>query len=389
VTDPALAAQRAVRAYRAMRRRFARPDGVYRRDGWPRLPGAAAHLWPLARALVAALDLAGAPAAGTAGFDPDSAIAWHLAALDRYWDPSEAVPGYASDVIGSRWGGDRYYDDNAWVGLGLVQLERLRPASGRLERAAALWRFAAAAWDRRSGVPAPGGVFWVEQGRGLGRRNHDRNTVSTAPNAQLALHLEELSGPPAGPPGGWADPDPAQMCAWVETTLSAGGEGGAEDGDEDRATGLFWDKVRGDGSIDRTLWSYNQGNMLGLNLLLARRAGAAGDATARARHLGRAEAIARRALRHYDRTWESQPPAFNAICFRNLLALSGATGDAQLRAHIRGVIEGYGEAAWQRRRDRRDGFRFSSGPVTLLDQSAMVSVFALLAWDPIDYGALA
>jgi hypothetical protein len=389
VTAPApalaLAAQRALRAHRAMQRRFARADGVYRRDGFPRRPGAAAHLWPLARALVATLDLAGTPPSLTAGFDPDAAIAWHLAALEHYWDPSEAVPGFASDVVGSRWGGDRYYDDNAWVGLGLVQLERLRPGAGWLERAAALWRFAAAAWDRRTDVSAPGGVFWVEQGRGLGMRNHDRNTVSTAPNAQLALHLEELSGAPVDPAGGWPGPDPAQMCAWVDTTLSAAGDGG----EEDRAAGLFWDKVRGDGGIDRTLWSYNQGNMLGLNLLLARRARAAGDAAARARHLGRAEAIARRTLRHYDRAWESQPPAFNAICFRNLLALSGATADAQLRAHIRGVIEDYGEAAWHRRRDGRDGFRFSRGPGTLLDQSAMVSVFALLAWDPAGYGALA
>ena len=106
-------------------------------------------------------------------------------------------------------------------------------------------------------------------------------------------------------------------------------------------------------------------------------------------HLERAEAIARRALRHYDRAWEDQPPAFNAICFRNLLALAALTRDEQLRADIRGVIAAYADAAWERRRDRRDRFRSRRGPVTLLDQSAMVTVFALLAWDPADYGKLA
>ena len=116
MTDPALAAARAVRAHDAMGRAFARGDGLYRRDGFPRPPRAAAHLWPLARALVATLDLAGVPAAMTAGFDAGASIDWHLAALERYRDRTESVPAYASDVVGARWGGDRYYDDNAWVG---------------------------------------------------------------------------------------------------------------------------------------------------------------------------------------------------------------------------------------------------------------------------------
>ena len=35
-------------------------------------------------------------------------------------------------------------------------------------------------------------------------------------------------------------------------------------------TGLFFDKLRGDGTIDETLWTYNQGSMIGANVLLAR-----------------------------------------------------------------------------------------------------------------------
>ena len=49
----------------------------------------------------------------------------------------------------------------------------------------------------------------------------------------------------------------------------------------------------------------------------------------------------------------------------------------------------YAEAAWTARRDRHDRFRFGRGGPTLLDQSAMVQIYALLAWDPSDYGALA
>ena len=128
----AVYAARAQRAYAAMQRRFALRDGLYRRDGLLHPPGAASHLWPFARAFVATLDLAGVSAELLDGFDADAAIAQRLRALERYWDPGGDRPAYSSDVLGTRFGGDRYYDDNAWVGLALVQLERMRPDSGWL-----------------------------------------------------------------------------------------------------------------------------------------------------------------------------------------------------------------------------------------------------------------
>ena len=350
-----------------MRRRFCTRRGNYRRDGRFHLPGTAAHLWPFIRAFVATLDLAGV-AGGAEGFDASGAINAHLTALDRYWDPQGPWPAYASDVAGTWIGGDRYYDDNAWVGLALVQLERMRPGAGRLDRAAELFHFAVHGWDRRPGVPAPGGVFWVEQGVGIGRRNHDRNTVSNAPNAQLGLHLAELGTGGDGPIGPW------EMYDWVNGALDAGAEPGG---------GLFWDKIRGDGSIDHALWSYNQGSMVGLNVLLAR-----ADAARAHIHLLRAETIARRALRHYAGAYDRQPAAFNAIFFRNLLQLHAATADADLRADIVGAVRGYADRAWSEQRDRDDCFRFAGRPPSLLDQSAMVQLLALLAWDPGHYGKL-
>ena len=371
-------AARAIRAYAAMRRHFLRRDGLYRRDGRPRLPGAPAHLWPTARALAGAVDLLGIRADVLGGFDAEAGVAVHLRALEAYWDDTPRLPSYASDVIGSRFGGDRYYDDNAWVGLALAQLERLRPGHGHARRARSLFDFALGGWDARPDVPSPGGVFWVEQDRGAGLSNHDRNTVSNAPNAQLGLHLADLL---AGGGDARRYARAHDMYAWVNVTLDAGREAGTP------AAGLFYDKVRGDGSVDRTLWTYNQGSMVGANVLLARQAGPGSDAGAE--HLARAEAIAANALRHYAGAYEDQPPAFNAILFRNLLQLSALTSDADLRGRIRAAMSAYAEAAWALRRDRHDRFRFRGGGPTLLHQSAMVQVYALLAWDPGDYGALA
>ena len=375
-------AARAVRAYTAMRRHLTRRDGLYRRDGLPRLLLARAHLWPTARALAGAVDLLGVPADRLMGFDAEGAVNVHLRALEAYWDDTSALPAYASDVIGSRFGGDRYYDDNAWVGLALVQLERMQPGHGHAQRAEALYRFAEAGWDTRPDVVSPGGVFWVEQGRGVGLANHDRNTVSNAPNAQLGLHLTELAargdvGRGEGDARARSHARARHMYEWVNVTLDAGQDA--------RGTGLFYDKVRGDGTVDRTLWTYNQGSMIGANVLLARAAGR----DERARYLARAEAIADKALRRYAGAYQEQPPAFNAILFRNLLQLHAASADAGLRERIRGAVSVYGDMAWTVHRDRHDRFRFRRSGPTLLDQSAMVQVYALLAWRPEDYGALA
>ena len=349
-------ARKALEAYAVMRRRFHTGGSLYRRDGLLRLPGSHAHLWPFARAVVATLDIAGVDEPLRPGFDAQAEIDDRLAGLERYWDGAATPPGYSSDVIGSVGGGDRYYDDNAWVGLALVQLARTsRQRTGVLERALEVFRFVQAGWDGRSGVPHPGGVFWVEQGRGVGLRNQDRNTVSNAPNAALGLHLTELGQRLDGAPG------PEAMYAWVNEALDSGGDGG----------GLFWDKVRGDETIDKTCWSYNQGSMIGTNVLLHRAADGAGP------YLARAETTARRALAE---PIDDQPAAFNAIFFRNLLLLHSEIDDTEMRTQITAALRAYADRAWERRRELRG---------TLLDQSALVQVLALLAGDPDHYGRLA
>jgi Glycosyl hydrolase family 76 len=366
-------ADRALHAYAAMRARWQMSSGLYRRHGQIPISRSAAHLWPFSQAFVATLLLAGIDPRLTADFDSEATIAADLAALEHYWRPDQTPPAYGSDIRGSRAGGDRYYDDNAWIGLALVLLERLRPGSGQLDRALQLYQFALSGWDARGGADA-GGVFWVEQGRGVGRRNHDRNLVSTGPNAQLGLELAELGRLPGMAAGTIS---PTQMYAWVLATLDES-RGGARPG-----TGPFWDKVRGDGSIDRSQWSYNQGTMVGLNVLLARTPRGSGTD-----NLGRAEAIARRSLEARPRDpLAPQPPAFDAIFFRNLLALHAATGDARLREEIHTSVRSYAQATSARLlhadRSRRARMRAS-----LLDESAIVQLLALLAWDPRQYDRL-
>ncbi|HZU61399.1 MAG TPA: hypothetical protein VE983_10555, partial [Solirubrobacteraceae bacterium] len=105
-------------------------------------------------------------------------------------------------------------------------------------------------------------------------------------------------------------------------------------------------------------------------------------------YLDRAEAIARRALGAYADSYERQPASFNAIFFRNLLLLHDASQDRGLREDIVGAMTAFADAAWTEARDRSHLFHLRGRP-TLLDQSAMVQILALLAWEPAAYGRLA
>jgi hypothetical protein len=377
VTTPRRNAERAIATFRAMQRYFYADDGsALYRETYPRVGGNKyAYLWPFSQALVGTLDISGIPPSLVDGTEFRGEVRDRLAGLAKYWDCAAIPPAYASYVLPPLGeGGDKYYDDNAWVGLALVQHFRMTGAASSLDRASQLFAFAVSGWDGGMSGTCPGGVFWVKQGRGLGLTNHDLGTISNAPNAELGWHLHELTGHPSYDGDGTTTPSAEvgalNMYAWVNQHLDSRGA----------ATGPYWDKIRGDGTIDCTLWSYNQGAMIGANVLRYR-------LTNRAAYLERAEAIADKAMAHFGSVgYTTQPAAFNAIFFRNLLMLFAVNGNG---AYMR-AMESYADRAWTHARDPETNvFYFSREPARLLDQGAMVQIYALLAWNADDYTRLA
>jgi Glycosyl hydrolase family 76 len=375
-------AARAATAYAAMQRQLAVGDGssLYRETTAPAQERPYAYLWPFSWALVATVDLRGVPSGLLPDLDLEDAIEDRLAGLARYWDGRRrAYASYVVPPLGS--GGDVFFDDNAWVGLALVELHRLRGprpvghragALGRLwrrlggaappllERAEQLHAFALARWGTADAGPVAGGVPWVDAAW-----NRDRGTGANAGHAELGLHLAELTG--RDELAGSADGGALRLFEWVERGL------------RDPADGLYWDKFLADGSVDRTKWSYNQAVMLGASALLFRRTG-------QARYRQRGVEIARSVLDHMD--LRRQPASFNCMLCRNLLLLASVTGDRAYAA----AMEDYAEWAWTAVRDAETGlfpFDGPEAPTTLLDQAAMVQVNALLAWPPEDWSKLA
>ncbi|HEU5424712.1 MAG TPA: glycoside hydrolase family 76 protein, partial [Nitrolancea sp.] len=359
--DPVLRQQnlkRATAAYQAMQQQEYQADvALYHELGSRDY----AYHWPFSQASAATIDLAGLPDAGGSYL---SDLQQRLTGLDHYWDATHQPPGLSSAVMPPLGpSGDLFYDDNAWTGLALVQAYRETGNPDLLERARRILQFDLSGWDNDASHPAPGGVFWVDAGW-----NRDRNTVSTAGTAKLALQLADVTSDPAQRAGylAWGQ----KLTGWVEQTLRA-------------PDGLYWDHIDLAGKIDKTEWSYNQGQMIGAYVLLYRLTGDQNDRQ-------RAQAIANAALAFYvdGGRLDAQPPIFNAIFFENLQFL--ATVDANPR--YTWEAQRYADWLWTTRRDPATNlFAGASEPGSsandaLLDQAAVIQLYARLAWDPGSYG---
>jgi predicted alpha-1,6-mannanase (GH76 family) len=136
---------------------------------------------------------------------------------------------------------NRYYDDMAWMAIALLRADEVAGAdTGGLVRE--LWAEIRAGWSDQHG-----GILW--------RRDDPRpytNTPANAPAAILAARLHRRYRDPA-------DLDWARRIAdWQQDTLV------------DPDSGIVWDGVHPaePAGPDRTLWTYNQGTVVGAEVEL-------------------------------------------------------------------------------------------------------------------------
>jgi hypothetical protein len=310
---------RARRAYRTMERVYLdRSSGDYRQT---RRGSAGSPAWPVSQALAATIEVArlrGERLTAT------RSVSGRLVELDRRFR--------AHGVYRAKPGGDVYWDDNEWIAQDLLDWDAAHRSQAARRKAVQIFRAVTQAWDGNPQKSCPGGVQWTDA-----PGNDDRNTVSTANGAVVGLRLYLLTGRPAYIR--WAQ----RMIGWVEQCLR----------DPD---GLYGDHVRGDGSIDRTEWSYNQGSMLEAYRLLYQ---VSGDRT----DLVRAEAIADATLAKFRGRWSREPAAFAAIFFRRLLSLASVDG----RKGYVTAAQTYADHLWKVPRSQ------------LFAQAALVQVYAALA----------
>jgi hypothetical protein len=379
-------AVRALLGYEAMQQSFYIPgSGLYRGAGEPEY----AFLWPFSQALAATVSLSRLPARRAALAPARRAL---LVGLRQYLSTPAApsppasgeqaptgeettaagqssgehavaatvstLPSYDGNVAPPAGpGGASYYDDNEWVGIELVRLYELERNPAALQQAEQIMAFVMAGWQTVSPasgqpVPCPGGVPFSNA-----RGNLARNTVTDGPGAELAVQLYRLTH-------NIRYLEFAEIAyGWVRACLL-------------EPSGLYADHINLSGSIDRTLWSYNQGSMMGAAMLLY-------EATRNPEYLAQARTTEHAALAYYSYARLSgENPFFVAVYFRNLLYLQSLTHEGPGTLPVREYLY----YAWLRHRLADNLFAYGSPPVVeLLRQASIVQLYALLAIPPATY----
>lgn len=345
---------RALSSFQAMQRAYLIPGStLYAGEPF-------SYLWSFSQALAATVTLANVPALAPA---MASEIHGRLAGLRYYLDTNnaEAPEGTYTSTLAAYDGtvappagpgGPKYYDDNDWVGIELARLYRLDRDPAVLASAQAIMNFEMAAWQEAPGLACPGGIPFSNA-----VSNTDRNTVTTAPAAELALQLYRLTGQAAYLEFA------KRAYAWVRNCLL-------------RADGLYADHISPRGAVEQTAWSYNQGTMIGAGALLY-------QATGEGAYLWQARQTAKAALARFTpQQLAAENPFFPAVFLRNLLYLDSITHDPPGPR----LAQAYVDAFWQE--GRLPSGIFVAGPPLgsqLLVQSSVTLVYGLLASSPSTY----
>jgi hypothetical protein len=344
-------AERALAAYAAMQQQLYLPWHHLYRGEETENAQEFAFFWPFTQALAATTAVAGITGAGQPYLP---AIREHVSGLRWYWNGRSRPHGYESNAV-AVGGGWKYYDDNEWTALQLVRAFRMLGDRSLLARAVELFALVVYGWDTNRHHACRGGV-WLTQRPGTLRRN----TVSTAPGAELGLELYQLTHRVYYLQ--WA----RRMYHWVRTCLR-------------ESRGLYADSIDPYGAVENTIWIYNQGTMIGAEVLLYQVTGNAG-------YLSAAQEDAATALRYFNRSQlEQQPVFFVAIFADNLMRLNAAAPNGRYRSYL----QAYADRAWNAYRNAETGlFDFPEREVNvLLQQAAMTQLYAYLSWDGRWYAA--
>jgi len=351
-TSRATQVSRALAAFSALEKHFAAADGsgLYR-EHHPAGAGDRpySYEWPYSQIHIAALDLT------MVSPRSEPVYAARAAAQERYWNATggtTGLPGYDSYPVAPYGaGGDMFYDDNEWVGLAKVQRYLQTGDAAALARAKQIFALIESGWDTDGSHSAPGGVFWTQADW-----SHDRNTVSNMPGAELGLRLYQITGERR-----YFD-SALRFYNWTNTYLLS-------------PSGLYWDHLDLHGTVEKTIWSYNQGVPVGVNVLLY-------QVTHDRKYLRRAERIADAAYTYYITQGRlyGQPIFFNSIYFKNLLLLESVTGDGRYRR----AMARYADHVWSTNRDPHTGLVHfdAAGGTQVIEQAALVQIYAVLAWPP-------
>ena len=314
--------------------------------------GNTASAWTLGQTMVAALDVS--KLTGSHG-DFDTLFSQ----LAKYKEPGG---GYGPNTDGKAGTGARFYDDNAWIGLALMQAYNQVDDPGKK---AAYLADAKGIFDfLKTGQQSDGGLIWEEKSK-----QPTYNTCTEGPATELALRLHLATAANIHDTSDEYFSFASQVYDHMQQHLLI--QSGPK-------AGLYADNVNvGQGNRVDDIWSYNEGTPVGAGALFYR-------ITGQEKYLDQARATANASLQYFakDDALQKQPPVFNAIYLRNLLQLEGAPSPIA-------TLRSYNERAWGQSLNPASAlfdqpsptplghYGGDPGKISTIDQAALVQLQAL------------
>ncbi|MET4080319.1 hypothetical protein ABIB40_000259 [Pedobacter sp. UYP30] len=261
--------------------------------------------------------------------------------LTYYYDTAAPAPGY-SDYIMKLKPGERYYDDNQWIGITALNAYARTNQKKDLELGKAMYNFMMTGHDQVLG----GGLYWKEGS------TSSKNTCSNGPGVLVALQLYRATKNKA-----YLD-TALKIFDWTNEKLQAPNK-------------LYYDNIKtADGKVDGPILSYNTGTMLESNVYLY-------EITKDKKYLTEANAIADSSLTFfYGRDKFRDGYWFNAVLLRAYQHLLKYNKDTKYVMGFKKCLDN----ALQNEKNNQGVFTGKDGVQNLVEQGGMLEILARFAW---------
>ena len=272
--------------------------------------------------------------------DANDTLMQHIVSiLPYYYDPAPPAPGYASYIMKFK-GGDRFYDDNQWIGIASMDAYSRTKQASFLQTGKLIYQYMMTGYD----TVLTGGLYWQET------KKVSKNTCSNGPGIILALQLYESTHDQH-----YLD-TALILYNWVNAKLKA-------------PSGLYYDNIRLNQTISTHPFSYNTGTMLQSAVYLY-------EITKDNKYLQQAVSIADSSVGYFlgsgkfrDSYW------FNAVLLRGYQHLLLYKKDLKYILAFKNCVDN----ALQNDKNEL-GVMGRNKPLELVPQSGMLEILARFAW---------
>lgn len=286
--------------------------------------------------------------------------------FEKYYTQSahnNNIGGYGSSTDGTTGGGTRFYDDNSIVGISLLEAYSITQDATYLSRASGIVPFLT------NGIDADlGGALWWNEDFKYNPAQAEANKPACSNGYATLFLLEYYKVCPEAEKQSVLD-TAIGLYDWLRSNLY------------DPATGCYWNDRNANGTINKTLWTYNSAVMIQNGIRLA-------EITGNSQYMEEATATAQGAYDYFVKTrngilsYTDTDPWFNTKLLRAYIDLEPHNEAAKtyIETYYNFINNGYEKA----RTD--DGFFYEDWTAgsqgryySLLMQAAVVESYGALA----------